>query len=181
MGAAMLERIASLTWRRPKLVLALVAAFVVVAAALGRGVEDHLQPAGFADSASESERATALLHEELGYDPNPGIVLLVRDRGGGTLDVESRAVRREVDRISHALARTKHVGRVVNPLEDRRGGRSLIARDRRSLVLLGHLSTPDVEADGGEAAEDAGPRVRSSTLDIGLAGFAASFDEVNDQ
>src|ERR687896_165685 len=177
----MLERIASLTWRRPKLVLALVAVFVVAAAALSRGVEDHLQPAGFADSASESERATALLREELGYDPNPGIVLLVRDRGGGRLDIRSHAVRREVDRISERLARSKHVGRVVNPLEDRRQARSLIAKNGRSLVLLGHLSTQDAEADGGEAAEDAGRRVRSNTLDVGLAGFATSFDEVNDQ
>src|SRR3712207_493492 len=148
----MVERIASLTWRRPKLVLALVAVFVVVAAAVGRGVEDHLEPAGFTDSASESEQATALLREELGYDPNPGIVLLVRERAGGRLDIESRAFRREVARISDALAGAKHVGLVVNPLEDRRRGRSLIARDGRSLVLLGHLSSPDPEAEGGEAA-----------------------------
>jgi uncharacterized membrane protein YdfJ with MMPL/SSD domain len=177
----MLERIASLTWQRPKLVLALVGAFVILAGTLGRHVEDHLQAAGFTDSASESERATALLREKLGYDPNPGIVLLVRDRGGGRLDIRSHAVRREVDRVSDALARAKHVGRVVNPLEDRRQARSLIAKDGRSLVLLGYLSTQDVEADGGEAAEDAGRRVRSNTLDVGLAGFATSFDEVNDQ
>ena len=177
----MVQRIASLTWRRPKLVLGLVGAFVIVAGILGRGVEDHLKPAGFTDSASESERATAHLSAGLGYDPNPGIVLLVRSRGGGRLDIRSRAVRREVDRISDALASAKHVGRVVNPLEDRRQGRSLIAKDGRSLVLLGHLSTKDAEADGGEAAEDAGRRVRSNTLDVGQAGFATSFDEVNDQ
>lgn len=177
----MLERIANLTWRRPKLVLALVAAFAVVAGVLGRGVENHLKPAGFTDSASQSERATALLRAELGYDPDPGIVLLVRARGGGHLDVRSLRVRREIHRISHALARAKHVGRVVNPLEDRRGGRGLIARDGRSVVLLGELSTQDVEADGGEAAQDARRLVRSRTLHIGFAGFATSFKEVNDQ
>jgi RND superfamily putative drug exporter len=177
----MLDRIASLTWRRPKLVLALVAAFVVVAGVLGRGVEDHLKPAGFTDSASESERATALLHDELGYDPNPGIVLLVRNRGGGRLDTKSLTVRREVDRISHALAGAKHVGRVVNPLAPGRGGPPLIAKDGRSVVILGHLSSGDVESAGGEAAQDAARRVRSRTLDVGVAGFAKSFDEVNDQ
>jgi uncharacterized membrane protein YdfJ with MMPL/SSD domain len=177
----MLERLADLTWRRPKLVLGLVGVFVVFAAALSRGVEDQLKPAGFTDSASESERATALLREELSYDPNPGIVLLVRDPAGGRLDVGSAGVRREVTRISDALARAKHVGRVVNPLGDRRRGRSLIAEDGRSLVVLGHLSSQDVEADGGEAAEDARRRVRSDTLDVGVAGFATSFDEVNDQ
>src|SRR5215210_801493 len=176
-----LDRIANLTWQRPKLVLALVAVFVLAAGALGRGVEDHLQPAGFSDSASESERATALLREELGYDANPGIVLLVRERGGGRLDVGSRAVRREVDRISQALARAKHVGRVVNPLEDRRQAPALIAKDGRSLVILGHLSSQEVESDGGEAAVDARRLVRSSMLDVGMAGFATAFKEVNDQ
>src|SRR3712207_3319565 len=130
----MVERIASLTWRRPKLVLALVAVFVVVAAAVGRGVEDHLEPAGFTDSASESERATQLLRDELGYDPNPGIVLLVRAQNGGRLDVTDPKVRREVARISDGLGRAEHVGRVVNPLEDRRAGRALVARDGRSIV-----------------------------------------------
>src|SRR5919107_1168919 len=125
MGARirLLERIASLTWRRPKLVLAVVAGLVVVAA----------------------------------------------------------GVRREVHRISDALARAKHVGRVVNPLENRREARTLIAKDGRSLVLLGHLSTQEIESDGGEAAEDAARRVRSTTLDVDMAGFATSFNEVNDQ
>jgi uncharacterized membrane protein YdfJ with MMPL/SSD domain len=176
-----LERIARLTWQRPKLVLALVGVFVVLAAALGRGVEDHLKPAGFTDSASESERATALLRDELGYDPNPGIVLLVRERGGGRLDIQSPAVRREVDRISDALASAKYVGQVVNPLEQRRAGHSLIAEDGRSIVLLGHLSTQDIESDGGEAAEDAKRRIGSSPLQVGMAGFATGFNEVNDQ
>src|SRR5918996_5829039 len=98
----MLERIANLTWRRPKLVLALVGVFVVVAATLGRNIEDHLKAAGFTDSASESERATELLRDELGYDPNPGIVVLVRDPEGGRLDVTAPPVRREVNRIATA-------------------------------------------------------------------------------
>jgi len=69
----MLARIADLTWRRPKVVLALVGAFVIVAVLVGRDVEDHLKAAGSTDSASESERATALLRDALGYDANPGI------------------------------------------------------------------------------------------------------------
>jgi uncharacterized membrane protein YdfJ with MMPL/SSD domain len=176
-----LERIANLTWQRPKLVLALVGAFVVLAGALGRDVEDHLKAAGFTDSASESERATALLRQELGYDASPGVVVLVRDPGGDRLDIRSPAVRREVDRISDELARAKHVGRVINPLDDPRGARSLIAEDGRSLVIAGHLSTQDVEDEGGEAAEDAKRRIGSSTLDVGMGGFAPSFNEVNDQ
>jgi putative drug exporter of the RND superfamily len=174
------RRIASLTWERPKLVLAVVGAFVVLAGALSSDLEGRLKAAGFTDSASESELATTLLREELGYDANPGIAVLVRNPRGGRLNVNSSAVRREVDRISDELARTKHVGRVVNPLDDPRGTRSLIARDGRSVVIAAHLSTQD-EADGAEAAKDARRRIGSSTLDVGMGGFATSFEEVNDQ
>jgi putative drug exporter of the RND superfamily len=178
--AQMLQRISNLTWQRPKRVLAVVALFVVIAGALGRDVEEHLKAAGFTDSSSESERATALLREELGYDANPGIVLLVRDPGGGRLDLASPAVRREVDRIADQLARAKHVGRVTNPLEDRQAS-SLIAKDGRSLVIAGHLSIQDVEADGGEAAEDAKRRIGPSSLDVGMSGLATAFQEANEQ
>ena len=87
----MLDRIADLTWRRPKLVLTLVGAFTVLAATVGSGVEHHLKAAGFTNSASESERATELLRESLGYDANPGIFLVVRDPDGGRLAVRQPA------------------------------------------------------------------------------------------
>ena len=177
----MLDRIADLTWNRPKLVLALVGVFIAFAAGFGHGVEDHLKAAGFTDSASESEKATELLRRELGYDPSPGIVLLVRPRDGGRLDVRSPAVRREVARLSDELDDIRYVGRVVNPLEDRRAGRQLVARNGRSLIITGHLASQDIEDDGGKAAEQAKERVRSDSLDVRLGGFAPSFNEVNDQ
>jgi RND superfamily putative drug exporter len=98
-----LARIADLTWDRPKLVLALVGAFMVAGVAVGHDVEDHLKAAGFTDSASESETATGLLIESLGYNPSPGIVVLVRAPDGGRLDVRDPAVRREVDRLATEL------------------------------------------------------------------------------
>jgi putative drug exporter of the RND superfamily len=177
----MLDFVARLTWRRPKLVLALSGLFLVVAGGLGHDVERHLKAAGFTDSASQSERATALLHRELGYEASPGIVVLVRDRGGGRLDVADPAVRREVDRVARALEQTRFVGHVVNPLRDRREGRALLERDGRSLVLAAHLSTQDIESDGGEAAEEAQRRIGSSPLDVRMGGFGVSFNEVNDE
>jgi RND superfamily putative drug exporter len=168
----MLARIATLTWRHPKLVLACVGVFMVVAGAVGGKVEDHLKAAGFTDSASESERATALLRDTLGYDANPGVVLLVRAKDGGRLDPEDAAVSAEVSRLGKALAEAKFVGRVEDPIP---------ARDGRSLVVAGHLATQDVESDGGEAAADAKRRVTSTSLDVAFGGFATSFDEVNDQ
>ncbi len=176
-----MTRIADLTWNHPKRVLAAVAAFVVLAIAVGHDVEHHLKAAGFTDSASESERATSLLTSALGYDPNPGIVLVVRAPGGGPLAVRSPTVRREVDRLSREVARADYVGRVVNPLRDHRASAELIARDGRSLVVLGHLSTADREDAGGIAAEQIQPAVDRSRLDVSMGGYAPSFNEVNDQ
>ncbi len=155
--------------------------FVAVAGVFGHDVERHLKAAGFTDSASESERATEQLRSQLGYDATPGLVLIVRAKDHGRLDVRSPAVRREVGRLAGELRRTEHVGKVVNPLRDRRAGRTLIARDGRSLVLSGHLSTQDIEDEGGDAAEEARRRLLPSTLDVRLGGFAPSFNEVNDQ
>jgi putative drug exporter of the RND superfamily len=176
-----MNRIANLTWKHPKLVLAAVAAFVMLAGAVGHDVERHLKAAGFTDSASESERATRLLRDTLGYDPNPAIVLVVRAPGGGPLDLRSQAVRREVDRLSRGMARVEHVGRVVNPLHNRAAAATLIARDGESLAITGHLSTEDVEDAGGIAAEGVEPLVESSSLDVAMGGFAPGFNETNDQ
>jgi putative drug exporter of the RND superfamily len=176
-----MTRIADLTWRHPKRVLAAVAAFAVLAVAVGHNVEHHLKAAGFSDSASESERATRLLDGALGYNPNPALVLVVRAPGGGRLDLRSPAVRREVGRLSHGMAQVEYVGRVVNPLRARRAGAELIARDGESLAITGYLSTTDVEDAGGIAAEGAEQLASSSSLDVALGGFAPGFNETNDQ
>ena len=177
----MLDRVATLTWRRPKLVLALVAVFTVVAGGVGYDVEHHLKAAGFTDPASQSERATELLREELGYDASPAIAVLVRDPGGGRLDVAAPAVRGEVARISRELRATTYVGHVVDPLGAPGEGGALLARDGRSLVVAASLSTQDVESDGGDAAEEAQRRIGDSPLDVRMGGFAVSFNEVNDE
>jgi uncharacterized membrane protein YdfJ with MMPL/SSD domain len=176
-----MSRVADLTWKHPKLVLALVALFTLLAAAVGRDVEQHLKAAGFTDSASESERAGALLRDSLGYDPNPGLVVVVRPPGGGRLDLSSPAVRREVDRLSREIAEVEYIGRVANPLRDKGAATTLIARDGESLVITAYLSTDDVQDAGGLAAEEVQPILAESPLDVGLGGFAAGFDETNDQ
>jgi RND superfamily putative drug exporter len=175
------NRIADLTWKHPKLVLAAVAAFVIFSAAAGKDVESHLKAAGFTDPASESERATGLLRDALGYNPNPAIVLVVRNPDGGRLDTTDPAVRAEIARISRETAAVEHVGRVVNPLRDRGAGAQLIARDGESVAIAAYLSTADSEDDGGYAAEGVEPVIAASSLDVGMGGFAPGFNETNDQ
>ncbi len=175
-----MTRIADLTWKHPKRILAAVAAFAVLAVAVGHDVEHHLKAAGFTDSASESERATRLLDGALGYNPNPAIVLVVRAPGGGRLDIRNPAIRREVGRLSRGMATVEYVGRVVDPLRDPRAA-GLIARDGESLAIAAYLSTEDIEDKGGIAAEAVEPLVASSPLHVSMAGFAVGFNETNDQ
>lgn len=180
-GPRRVNRVADLTWKRPKLVLVIVGLFALLAVAFGHNVEHHLKAAGFTDPSSESERATNLLTGALGYDANPGIVLAVRNPDGGKLDTASPVVRRQVGRLSAEVATAQYVGRVVNPLRNPRASAELIAADGRSLVVLGFLSTADRENAGGIAAEAAQPAVDRSKLDVTMGGYAPSFNEVNDQ
>jgi uncharacterized membrane protein YdfJ with MMPL/SSD domain len=176
----MLERVADLTWRRPRLVLALVGLVAVFAGVVGHDVEHHLKAAGFTDSASESERAGRVLHGSLGYDASPGIIFVVRAKDGSRLDLTRPDVRAEVDRLAGALGHVNGVGRVDNPLHDA-GARGLLATDGRSLALGAHLTTLDLEDAGGRVAERAARDVRSSSLDVQMGGFAPGFNDVNDQ
>lgn len=177
----MLDRLASVTWRHPRAVLAFVAAFVVLAGLASRGVEDHLKAAGFTDPASESEQAAADLRHALGYDANPGIVVIVRPKDGRRLDLDAPQQRREINRLADQLRKTDFVGHVVNPLSGAPGTAALIEQDDRSLVLSGYLSTADAEEDGTAAAADAARRTKSELFDVSLSGFAPAFDEVNAQ
>jgi uncharacterized membrane protein YdfJ with MMPL/SSD domain len=174
-------RIANLTWRHPKLVLAVVAAFALFAVAIGHDVEQHLKAAGFTDPSSESEQATDLLRNSLGYDPNPAIVLVVRAPDGGRLNTGSPTVRRDVSRLSAEVAKVENVGHVLNPLRNPRAGAALIARDGESLAIAGYLSTNDIEDAGGVAAERVKELAEASPLDVAEGGFAQGFNETNDQ
>jgi putative drug exporter of the RND superfamily len=176
-----MTRVANLTWKHPKLVLLAVGAFAMLAVAVGHNVEQHLKAAGFTDPASESEKATNVLRNSLGYDPNPAIVLVVRAPGGGRLDLSNPSTRREVDRLANGMARVEDVGRVVNPLRNPRAGAELIAEDGQSLAIAGYLSTSDIEDAGGIAAERVKALVDASPLDVAEGGFAQGFNETNDQ
>src|SRR5690349_732845 len=111
----MLERIANLTWHHPKKVLGAAVLFAAVAGFFGHDVEHHLQAAGFTDPDSESQQAGDVLADALGYSAEPGLVVVVRAKGGGRLDVEDPAVRDEVARLTERLDASDYVGSAVNP------------------------------------------------------------------
>lgn len=192
----MLERIANLTWNHPRKILVGALLFVAVAGFFGRDVEHHLKAAGFTDPASESEIAGDVLTDALGYTGQPALVILVRSKDGGPIDVEDVAVRTEAARLTKALADSRYIGNATNPLDPTGTGqieplsplnpaRNLIeggsGADVTSFVLSANLDSNDLEDKGGLADESVRKNVRSDVFDLGYGGYAPSFNEVNDQ
>ena len=58
---------------------------------------------------------------------------------------------------------------------------ALVARDGHSLAITAHLDTADIEDAGGVAAEAVAPIAAASSLDVAMGGFAAGFNDTNDQ
>lgn len=177
----MLERIARLTWQHPRKILLATLAFVAVAGFFGHDVEHHLKAAGFTDPASESEVAGRELAGALGFSAQPGLVVLLRAKDGGRIDTTDEEVRGEVSRLARALRGSAYVGNVTDPLENPVAGAALVAKDGRSLVLTAQLTSSDLEDKGGLADESVRERVTSELLKVSYAGYAPSFNEVNDQ
>jgi RND superfamily putative drug exporter len=171
-------RIADLTWKHPKMVLAAVGLFTVLAFALSKDVEQHLKAAGFSDPASESAQAQSLLIEKTGSDAVPAIVVRVRPPAGETrLLLHSPALRREARHLARELHSLDGVTRVENPLG--RGSPQLIAPDRSSMLLNGYFASGDVDVLS-TAADEASERVTSSNFQVTVGGIATGFNEVND-
>jgi len=171
-------RIADLTWKHPKLVLAAVGIFTLLAFGLSKNVEQHLKAAGFSDPASESSRAQALLIEKSGSESQPAIIVRVRPAAGqGQLPLHSPSLRREARRLTAALRTIDGVSRAENPLSG--GSPQLIAPDRSSLLLTAYFSSNDVQvlANG---ADEASERLSSSKFEVTVGGLAAGFNEIND-
>jgi putative drug exporter of the RND superfamily len=174
----MFGRIADLTWKHPKKVLAAVGIFTVLAFVLSNHVERHLKAAGFSDPASESARAQDLLIEKTGSDAVPAIVVRVRPPAEeARLPLRSAALRREASRLATALRSLDGVTRVENPLSG--GSPLLIARDGSSLLLNAYFSSSDVDTLS-TAADEASERVTSSRFQVTVGGIASGFNEVND-
>jgi putative drug exporter of the RND superfamily len=174
----MFGRIADLTWKHPKKVLAAVGAFTVLAFALSSNVEQHLKAAGFSDPASESARAQDLLIEKSGSDSQPAIIVRVRPPAGEKrLPLHSQSLQRETRRLSAALRSLDGLSRTENPLAG--GSPQLIAPDRSSLLLTAYFSSSDVQVLAN-AADAATGRLTSSRFDLTVGGLATGFNEVND-
>jgi RND superfamily putative drug exporter len=139
-----LNRLGSFTVRRRRLVLALTALFMVVAAVLGTGAFGVLKSEGFADPNSESERATALLDERFDAG-DPDVVLVVTANAGDVDAADAAAAGTAVaDRLSaleHVDDVTSYWGAGAPP--------TLRSDDATSALVLARI-----DGGGGDEVED---------------------------
>jgi putative drug exporter of the RND superfamily len=170
-------RIADLTWKHPKLVLAAVGLFTLLAFALSKDVQQHLKAAGFSDPASESSRAQELLIEKTGSDAMPGIVVRITPPAAARLPLRSPALARETKRIGAQLLALDGIARVEDPLSG--GPPQLIAADRSSLLLNAYFSSSDAEVLTS-TADEATQRIESRSFDVTVGGIATGFNETSD-
>ncbi len=162
-----LEHWANLVQDRRWAVLALAAVVLAGSALLGGQVEDRLSNGGFEDPASESAVVERELQDRLGFDVDPGMVVLARAHR----DVRSKPVRAELERLAADISRDPEVGAVLTHYA---GPPGLVSRDGRSTYLVVNFRMKDLDAVG-DATERLRERLRSQSLELSYGGYGVWF------
>ena len=131
----MLDRLARLCQRRPRRVTIAAALVAAVSLALGVSAIDRLYPYSAADPASDSSRAAALVHEEIGLDPDAGLVALIEPG----VPVRSEASREFVDRIANRIFLDPAVAFVTTYWSHH--DEAMISRDGRATLVIANFAT----------------------------------------
>ncbi|MGH3037704.1 MAG: MMPL family transporter [Gaiellaceae bacterium] len=166
----MMERLARLVDRRAKRILVVAAVFFALAAALGAGVADRLDPFGADDPDTESAIADKRL-EQAGFRET-GVVVLVRD-----VDVSSTDGRERIAALTRRLEREPAVASVASFLST--GSQDFVARDSDATYLAVAL-----EPTGDHDRLDAAERIAASLAGepgVSVGGTAVAQAQVNAQ
>ncbi|MGX5657113.1 MMPL family transporter [Geodermatophilus nigrescens] len=168
----MFEALGRVVYRRRRLVLALSALAVVVAAVWGTGVFGRLTGGGFDDPGSESSRAAALADSELGRDAADVVVLYRSD----DLTVDDPAY---AEAVSGSLAALPAglVERTTTWFDG--GAPPLVSDDRRSTyAVLTLAGDADARTQALEAIED---DLAAPGLEVSVGGAATVERDINDR
>ena len=168
----LLTRLARLSVRRRRWVLALTALLLAIAGVLGGGVAEELSPGGFDDPSSESTVAARLLEEQFDSGAQ-NLVLLVEARDG----VDDPAAVAAGTALTARLAAEPGVSQVSSWWTAGRP-EALRSTDGTSALVLGHLSGD--EATVIERVEELAPAYRGEfqRLQVSVGGEAQVFSEV---
>src|SRR5829696_67110 len=136
----LLTKLAWFSVRRRRLVLAVSAVFVVVAAGLGAGAFDALKGGGFDDRGSESSRAANALEEDFGTGER-NLVLLVSSPTGS---IDDPATTQAGLAVTERLARIPDVADVASYWTLDRAP-ALRNESGDEALVLGRITTEDDE------------------------------------
>jgi uncharacterized membrane protein YdfJ with MMPL/SSD domain len=174
--------LAALALLHPRRILAVAGVFVVLCAATVPGVFDALFPAGFRDADSPSERTAETLRDAVGFETEPGLVVLATPRRQADLPEDpftDPAAARQFRAAARLLFADRDIARVAGPAQDPR----LRSRDGTSALLVAFF-----EERGEEFKVDAVKRLEtrieddlSGPLDLRLGGYGPAFTAVNEQ
>ena len=139
---------------------------------VGAGVGDRLSSGGFDDPSSESSVVERQLQARLGFDVDPGMVVLAR----ANRDVRSAPVRAAIERLAARISRAPDVGAVLTYYA---GPPGLVSRDGRSTYLVVNFRTKDLDRVG-DASERIRSELRSPGLELSYGGYGPGFREGSD-
>jgi RND superfamily putative drug exporter len=131
-----LDALARLSARRPRAVLSGAAVVTVVALVVGASAIDRLYPFSAADPESDSVRATELVFDQIGIDPDAGIVALIDLPGS----FRSPGSQERVDDVARRIFLERGVGLVSSYYTS--GDRSMISTDGTKAFVVGFFETP---------------------------------------
>ena len=154
----MLDALSRLSSGRPRAVLAGAAVIAVVALAVGVSAIDRLHPYSAADPESDSSRATQLIYDQIGIDPDAGIVALVELPA----PFRSPASQERVDDVAKRIFLERGVGFVSSYYTTQ--DRSMVSRDGTQAFVVGVLR----DALGPQAAARRRAAARAFADDQGV-------------
>lgn len=153
--------------------LASLAVVAVAALAVLALVPDRFRVGGFTESGSPSVRALAIMRRGLGYDPEPGMVIVARSATGlnqtATAMVQDLAARAAQD-PAVGFVETAFGPRAVPPL--------LAANGRDTLILV-HFRSSDPDALKQPIARLRRELRSRGPLSLRFGGYAVGFLDVN--
>ena len=170
----MLTRLARSVVRRPRLVLAGSALFVVVAAVLGAGAFGVLEEGGFEDPGAESTRAADVLEERFDDGGAPSLVLLARSTTGDVDDPEAVA---DGTALTEALAAADDVADVES-YWSLGGAPPLRSAEGDEALVLARIVGDDEHEVVADLRDELGGR--HGVLEVRLGGADAVGQEVTD-
>ena len=168
---SILSRLAELATRRARLVLPIAVVIAVVAAVLGAGVGNRLDPYDAGDPGSQSAEAVAEIERVSGMEPSAGLLALVRAPGG----VYRPAIRAKVRRIERVMRADPAVGRASSYLD--RDGRALVSR-RGTMTVVAAQFRRATEKSHQDSAKALAARLQGIS-GVTLGGTDVSFAEGN--